>query len=100
MPINDWGVSLPPNASHVRGVLKLIVTTNHVDLSYLQMGAPKGAENALAAEPPSDPLNRLLFESAIGARDAGRSVADNWYLSEVGFDYVPSNGHICPYLGI
>jgi hypothetical protein len=50
MPINDWGVSLPPNASYVRDVLKLIVTTNQVDLSYLQVDAPKGAENALAAE--------------------------------------------------
>lgn len=85
MPINGWGVSLPPNASYVRDVLKLIVTTNQVDLSYLQMDAPKGAENALAAEPPNDPLNRLLFESAIGAKDAGRRVADNWCLSEVGF---------------
>ena len=83
MPINEWGVSLPPNASYVRDVLKLIVTTNQFDLSYLQMDAPKGAENARAAEPPNDPLNHLLFESAIGAKDAGRRVADNWYVSEL-----------------
>ena len=34
MPVNDWGVSLPPNAAYVRDVLKL--------------------KNAVAAEPPND----------------------------------------------
>ncbi len=86
MPINDWGVSLPANASYIRDVFKLIVTTSQVDLSYLQMETPKGAENAKGAESPNDPLNRLLFESAIGTRDAGRTVADNWYVSEVAFE--------------
>lgn len=86
MPITDWGVSLPPNSSYIRDVFKLIVTTNQVDLGYLQMDTPKGAENSRSVEPPNDPLNRLLFESATGAKDAGRTVADNWYVSEVAFE--------------
>jgi hypothetical protein len=90
MPINDWGVSLPSNTSYVRDVFKLIVTTNQVDLSYLQMDTPKGAESTRSIEPPNDPLNRLLFESAIGTRDAGRTVADNWYVSEVTFEVCSS----------
>jgi len=67
-------------------VFKLIVTTNQVDLGYLQMDTPKGVENSRAVEPRNDPLNRMLFESAIGAKDAGRTVADNWYVSEVAFE--------------
>jgi hypothetical protein len=90
MPIDDWGAFLPANSSYIRDVFKLIVTTNQVDLSYLQMDTPKGAENARAVEPPNDPLNRLLFESAIGTRDAGRNVADNWYVSEVAFEVCKS----------
>jgi len=86
MEINDWGVSLPTNTSHIRDVFKLIVTTNQVDLSFLQMDTPKGAENSRGLEPPNDPLNRLLFESALGARDARRNVADNWYVCDVVFE--------------
>jgi hypothetical protein len=92
-------VSLPPNTSYIRDVFKLIVTTNQVDLSYLQMDTPRGVESARAIEPPNDPLNRLLFESAIGTRDAGRTVADNWYVSEVAFEVCKSltAGHCAPH---
>lgn len=90
MPITEWSVSLPSDTSYIRDVFKLIVTTKQVDLGYLQMDTPKGADNSRAVEPPNDPLNRLLFESAIGARDAGRAVADNWYASEVAFEVCKS----------
>lgn len=86
MPINDWGVSLPPNTSHVRDVFKLIVTTTEVDLRYLQMDAPRGIDKTKAPEPPNDPLNRLIFESSVGARDASRKVADDWNTADVAFE--------------
>ena len=50
MPINDWSVSLPPNASYVRDVLKLIVTTNQVDLSYLQILSTVCCSNLRSAQ--------------------------------------------------
>jgi hypothetical protein len=88
MKLEKWNVSLPEDTSYVRDVFKLIVTTNQVDLSYLQMGTPKGGESG--REPPNDPLNRLLFESATGTRDAGRTPVDNWYVSEVAFEVCTS----------
>jgi hypothetical protein len=98
MPINDWGVALPQGYSYIRDVFKLIVTTNQIDIGYLQMDTPKGAENQRTVEPPNDPLNRLLFEAASGARDATRKVADNWYVSDVTFEVCSNvNAGQCPH---
>lgn len=80
----DWGVALPrQNPNYVRDVFKLIATTNEVELAYLQIEAAKGAG---ARNVPDDPLNRLLSESANGARNVTRSTADDWNTAEVVFD--------------
>lgn len=84
--ITDWNVAIPGESpGYVRDVFKLIATTNQVDLSFLEQDTPRGQER-WRGQVPNDPLNRLLFESALGQRDGSRSVAVDWVTVDRAFE--------------
>jgi hypothetical protein len=82
--IGDWTINVPNGAASVRDVFKLVAATRQIDLSYLRMDTPRG--NEPPAERPRDPLSRLLYEAAMGARNADRQLAVDWSTSEVVFE--------------
>jgi hypothetical protein len=80
LQIPGWDVDIPePALGAVRDVFKLVASTAQVDLSFLEA-------QALRRTPPSDPLSRLLFDAAVGTRDASRAVGVDWTTAEVTFD--------------
>jgi Caspase domain len=82
-PVAGWTASLGDQANYVRDVLKLLVTTSQVDLDFLEQIAVKGISRGA---PPTDPLGRLLFNAAVGAKEAVLTMPDDWTSKEIVFD--------------
>jgi hypothetical protein len=82
-PVAGWTASLGDEPDHVRDVLKLLVTTSQVDLDFLEQDAVKGVNRGI---PPTDPLGRLLFNAAIGTKEAVPAAPDDWISREIVFD--------------